>query len=42
MIRITLRIYDEKLYDKLVKSADKNGRSLNSEIIQAIKKYLGL
>jgi hypothetical protein len=42
MIRFTLRIYDSELYNKLVSESEKNERSLNSEIIIAIKKHLGL
>lgn len=40
MIRLTLRICDKKLYSKLKNKAKDSGRSINSEIVQAIKSYL--
>lgn len=41
MKKLLLRLAPE-LYEKLTESATKNDRSINSEIITAIKSYLGL
>lgn len=38
--RITLRFPSKKLKNEIKKSASKNGRSINAEIIQAIEQYV--
>jgi len=38
--RLTLRLNKTVNYLLLVEKAEKNGRSINSEILQAIKKHL--
>jgi hypothetical protein len=40
MKKLILRFINSELYDALKKSAEKNRRSLNSEILQAIEFYL--
>lgn len=39
MVRTSLRL-DDKLYDKLVKIAEKDKRSLNAEINYIIEKFI--
>lgn len=41
MITTTIRV-DKELYDKLVKRASKEDRSINSQIKYIIKAYLGM
>lgn len=41
MIQTTLRL-DEKLYEKIVKLAEKDKRSINQEIIYIFEEYLSM